>query len=283
MGKHKKLDNRENDLKLFLAIGRQIFNTDDLHFGYWTEDLEVTFQNVPKAQENHSNLIISHIPEETQTILDVGCGVGRMAMRLLTLGYNVDGVSPSTYLAAEARRVLGDEFRIFESRIEDLQTDNRYDLILFSESFQYVQTEKALEACLRLLNDDGYLLICDFFQTDSEGDSPLKAGPRLSRFREIVSKLPFELVEDIDITKETAPTMDLADGLLQNIFRQIWEHLFERLGNKHPRLLKLIKWKFKKKIARIEWRYFNNRWDKKHFEKFKSYRMLLYNKVVTAT
>ena len=39
--------------------------------------------NLPKAQENHSNFIISHIPEGIETILDVGCGTGGLASELI--------------------------------------------------------------------------------------------------------------------------------------------------------------------------------------------------------
>lgn len=279
MAKPEKLEKREAELRLYLAIGRGLFNTDDLHYGFWTDDLEVNVPNLPRAQENHSNFVISHIPDDTKTILDVGCGAGRMASRLCELGYDVQGVSPSAFLASEARRVVGDDFLVFESRFEDLVTDNRYDLVLFSESFQYVKMEKALEHCLTLLNDGGHLLICDCFQKDTEETGPLKAGPRLSRFYEMISQLPFELVEDIDITDETAPTADLTDSVYQNVFHPVWEVAFERLRSTHPWLTKFLKWKFRKRIERIERRYFSGQRDGEHYRKFKSYRLMLYRKV----
>jgi len=271
-------DKKEAELRLYLALGRQILNTDDLHFGYWTDDLEVNIPNLPRAQENHSNFIISHIPDGTKTILDVGCGAGRMASRLWGLGYDVHGVSPSAFLADEARQVVGDDFLVFESRFEDLRTDNRYDLILFSESFQYVKMEKALENSLTLLNDSGHLLICDCFQKDTEGKSPLKAGPRLSRFYEMISQALFELVEDIDITSETAPTADLTDDIYRNIFRPVWEIVFERLRSTHPWLLKFLKCKYRKKIEKMEWRYFSGNRDGENFRKYRSYRLMLLKK-----
>ncbi len=281
--KRRKIDNREAELRLYLAAGKQLLKTDDLHFGYWTDDLEVELFNLSRAQEKHSELIISHIPEETRTILDVGCGVGKMASRLIHLGYEVDGISPSAFLAEQARQLLGSKFCIFECRFEELHTDKRYDLILFSESFQYVKMERALQNCMALLNDGGHLLICDFFRTDADGESPLKAGPRLSRFYQIISGLCLQPVEDIDITKETAPTMDLADGVLQNIFRPIWELALMRLESSRPLLSRLLRWKYSKKIERLERRYFGGMWDAEHFRKFKSYRLLLYRKTPAPT
>lgn len=277
----KKMDSREADLRFYLAVGKHLFKADDLHFGYWPADLPVDILNLPRAQENHSKLVISHIPEKVTTILDVGCGVGRMASRLVELGHQVEGVSPSAFLADEARRLLGDAFRIYECRFEDLQTESRYDLVLFSESFQYVQTKKALAKCLALLEAGGHLLICDYFQTGADGESPFKTGPSLGRFYELISRLPFEPVEDVDITNETAPTADIADGLIRNVGGPLWDILCARLESRQPLLAKLVRWKFKKKIARIE-KHLSGARSGDNFKKFKSYRLLLYRKAPAA-
>ena len=47
-------------------------------------------------------------------VLDIGCGVGKMASRLIELDYRVDGVSPSSFLTNHARQLVGEEFHIFE-------------------------------------------------------------------------------------------------------------------------------------------------------------------------
>lgn len=279
MKKSAPYDEREGHLRLFLGAGRQLLQVDDLHFGFWPDGLEVSLRNLPVAQEKHSEFIISHIPETTKTILDIGCGVGVMASRLVGLGYKVEGVSPSAFLAEETHKLLGDEFHIFECGIEDLETDHRYDLVLFSESFQYVKMEEALAKCLELLTENGHLMICDFFKREVEGDSPLNSGPPLSGFRKIVSELPLELIEDIDISSETAPTMDLANGILQNLFSPAWDLLLAGLKHRRPLLSRLLRWKFKKKIDKVEWRYFNGAQSGENFKKYKSYRLMLYRKM----
>jgi len=273
-----RFDKREEDLKFFLLVGKQLLRIDDLHYGLWPDDLEVTFANLGQAQENHSQLMISNIPEGTRSILDVGCGAGALAKRLVGLGYEVEGVTPSAVLAAEGRKLLDNNLRIFESRIEDLEIERQYDVVLFSESFQYVEMEKALAKCLALLNPGGHLLICDFFRKDVEGDSPFNSGPRLSRFREIVSELPLDLLEDIDITSESAPTMDLADDVLRNFFSPALDLVFHNLSGHFPRLGRFVTWRLQKWKAKVKWRYFNGAQSGANFEKHKSYRLMLFKK-----
>lgn len=275
----KQFDKRESDLKFFLLLARQLFHVDDLHFGLWADDLEVNLDNLGTAQEKHSELMISRIPEGARTILDVGCGVGKLAERLVDLGYEVEGVTPSAFLAAEAHKLLGEDFRIHVSRIEDLPIERQYDVVLFSESFQYVAMEEALAKCLALLEDGGHLLICDFFRKQDQGDSPaFNSGPYLSRFYEIVSQLPLELLEDIDITSECAPTMDLADDFAQNFFAPAWDLGRESLRGNYPRLGAILDWKLRKWTRKVERRYFGGALSGENFEKFKSYRLMLYRR-----
>ena len=94
-------------------------------------------------------------------ILDVGSGSGNLALKLLNSGYDVDCVIPSEYLAKAVKEKLNDHGEIFISKFEDMTYEKNYDLILFSESFQYVNIEKSLNKIKQILCQDGYLLICD--------------------------------------------------------------------------------------------------------------------------
>ena len=211
MTKRKKIDSKEVGLVMGIILGKYLFKTDDLHYGYWTPDLKLDIQNMVHAQENHSNLIISNIPPGVKTILDVGCGVGALAKRLLAKGYQVDCVSPSTLLTREARKLTEGKSLIFESTYEGIDTDKKYDLVIFSESYQYINLLKSLDQTVRFLKDGGYMLICDFFQTDAKGESALGGGHKLAEFYETIKKYPFKNLKDIDITKFTAPNLVLID------------------------------------------------------------------------
>ncbi|MFH1902700.1 MAG: methyltransferase domain-containing protein [Candidatus Omnitrophota bacterium] len=278
MHKRKRIDSKEIGLELALIFGGYFLKTEDLHYGYWTGDLDLNLSNLSRAQENYSNFIISHIPKNVKTVLDVGCGAGRFAHRLTNLGYQVDCVSPSPLLTERARSLLKNNSRIFECRYEQLRSERPYDLILFSESFQYVDMEKALQKSGKLLNDAGHLLICDFFKTEAEGKSFLGGGHRLTQFYDVIQRHPFELVENIDITGETAPNLDLENAFLVNCGFPVWKLALRFLDDRHSLLVKFLRWKFRTKIKKINQKYFAGARNAQQFATFKTYRLFLYKK-----
>ncbi len=273
---------REIGLELGSLCSRYFLKSEHLHYGYWSDGLQVDVANLHIAQENYVNFLISHIPDGVRTILDVGCGTGRIAKRLVDMGYHVDCVSPSPFLSNQARQLLPSASHIFECLYEQLQTENRYDLILFGESFQYIDPEQALKKTLEFLNQGGYLLICDIFRKETPGASSLPGGHPLTIFYNIVSEYPLEHVKDLDITEKTAPTLDIVN----DVFKQVVEpsvNLAQRLlDNRYPFMLKFLRWFYRKKIEKINRKYFSGEKTGENFKKFKSYRLLLYRKIPSA-
>ena len=193
--------------------------------------------------------------------------------------YAVDCVSPSPVLTKHVKNLLGDKSQIFECNFENLQTEKRYDVILFSESFQYVKQEKAIQNSLKFLNDNGHLLICDFFKKDAKGKSSIGGGRKLRKFHNIISKYQFELIKDIDITKETAPTIDIVDDLLTNAGHPICVLLNNFFSTNYRFIYKFVQWKYSKKIEKINRKFFSGTRNAENFKFYKSYRLFLYKKV----
>jgi SAM-dependent methyltransferase len=278
MSRLKAKSSREVGLEIAAICGRHFFKLEHLHYGYWTYGLEIDIANLHIAQQNYTNLLVSHIPDGVKTILDVGCGTGRTAQELIGRGYQVDCVSPSPFLSERVRSLLGNTSRIFECPYEQLQTELRYDVVLFSESFQYVRLEEGLQQTVGFLNDGGYLFICDFFKTDAEGNGVLGGGHKLTRFRARMADYPFEAVVDEDITPQTAPTMDIWDDAVKNVVAPVLDSGLGYLSGRHPLAVKLLRWKYRKKIDRMYEKYFNGGRSSQDFKRFKTYRLLLYRK-----
>lgn len=282
MGKEKKNkidDSREIALESLLAIAKYFFKTEHLHYGYWPSDLEVDFRNLPEAQQNYCDFLIAQIPANVKTILDVGCGIGTLALELRKRGYQVDCVSPSEVLTAQSRSRLGEESHIFECFFEDLQTEKRYDLMLFSESFQYIDLDVAFDNSIKFLNDKGFILICDFFRKSGvEGKGNLRGGHKLEEFHDLISKKSLTQIKDIDITDNTAPNLDLAGDFLVNAGLPIWNVIFKLLERKFPFISKLVVRKYHKKIEKIHNRYFSGERSATNFSTYKSYRLFLYQR-----
>ncbi|OGS19868.1 MAG: hypothetical protein A2252_05000 [Elusimicrobia bacterium RIFOXYA2_FULL_39_19] len=278
MGKRNKADSKEIGLDLGIILSKYFFKTEHLHYGYWTKDLEVDPFNLAKAQDNHTNFIVSNIPDGTKTILDVGCGIGKLSQRFISLGYKPECVSPSKLLTKYAREILGGDILIHECKYEDLHTDKRYDLIVFSESYQYVDLVKSFENSLKYLNTGGHILICDFFKTDAKGESALGGGHHLKEFYETAKRYPLKMLKDIDITREAAPNLKLIDDFLTKVGVPVWQALLDYMDKKSPFVSKIIKWKFRKKIDKINKKYFSGTRNAENFAIFKSYRLFLFKK-----
>ncbi len=272
------LPSSEFGLALGFIFGRFFLNVQDLHYGYWPADLPREPQNFSAAQAAYTDLLISHIPPEAKSVLDVGCGAGNMTRKLLDRGLRVDCVSPNSFLTVVARRSLGDRATIFETKFQDLVTDRSYDVILFSESLLFIPLEAAFTRALGLLTPGGHVLITDIFRVPADGKSPIGGGHELAKFREAVARVPLALVRDIDMTAEIAPTFDLLNRVTLETVKPIYGLLLDRLTLKYPVLMRFVLWKFRRILKRAEQKHFSGRRDGAHFMKHKSYRLLLYRR-----
>lgn len=259
----------------FIA-GKHFVGANDLHYGYWLDGVEHQIRNLPTAQEAYSQFLLSHIPADAKRILDVGCGAGGVAASLVARGHEVDCVSPNAFLNEQAKARLGDKARIFESKYEDFRTTDTYDVILFCESYQYVNMKQGLDLITTQLRSGGSLVICDFFRLPLEERSPISGGHYVDEFQQLIAQYPLKLVEDIDITSRTAPTFTVIDRAFTEVLQPIWDEVGKASMATHPFWAKLGAWFFKRRIAKVRDKYFTHQRSAANFEKFKTYRLLRY-------
>ncbi len=273
-----KYDSKVVGLDAGLLIGKFFLNTEELHYGYWPDDKTATAQNFAGAQARYSQLIIDHIPDGVKRILDVGSGSGSLAQKLINLGYKVDCVVPSEFLAEKIEDKLGKNSIINVCKFEDLEVSQSYDLILFSESFQYVRMEQSIDKIVSMLPKNGHLLICDVFHNNVTGVSPMRGGHRLDLFENQITKSSLKQITNLDITAETAPTYDFLNQLLNEVVIPISDISDNYINSNYPKLSKLLKWKYRKKLDKITQVWSSGQLTGENFIKFKSYRLLIYKK-----
>ncbi len=146
---------------------------------YFTEK---HFENLYRQKQDPWNYEHSHferekylktlqaIPEEVETIWEIGCGEGVFTQLLLEKGKRVRGVDISPTALSRARERLKD----FDDRVclqklniarEDIE--GTFDLILASEILYYLGGKDVLqpleEKFFRHLRPFGYLLLCHFY------------------------------------------------------------------------------------------------------------------------
>ncbi len=275
-----KVDSREVGLVAGLNLVHFFLGSRDLHYGLWQDDLEVCIQNFPEAQKRYSDFLISHIPDGVKRVLDVGCGAGGVATELLAHGYHVEGVSPSPLLSEAAQQQAGADFKIHQGRFEDVSfgKDEKFDLVMFSESFQYITLDTVFKDAQKRLNPGGHVLICDFFKTNASGRSVIGGGHPIDKFRAALQASGMELLEDKDITRETAPNLDLVDQMGRELLLPTFKLIGYAFSSNHPWLAKILAWKYQKRIRKIQRKYTSGKRNGENFARFKVYRLLLLRK-----
>ena len=261
--------------ELGLILGTRLLKTRDLHYGLWSDGLEVRVSNLPEAQRRYSEHMIAHIPGGTRTILDVGCGTGGLAEQLIGRGFQVTCISPSPELTRMARERLGPDVPIHETTFEAFATDLRFDVVMFSESFQYIPLRESLPRAVGLVQPGGHVLVSDFFRTDAPGESALRGGHDLRKFYEALAEQPLDILSDEDITEQTAPNLDLVDAVITDYARPLYDACGYYLRHNRPWLYKLGRWLLRRRLERIAFKYFSHSRSAAAFRTHKNYRTLL--------
>ncbi len=261
-----------------LHFSRFFLKSEYLHYGLFKNGLKTDISNLKKAQEKYEAFLTAHMPETVKTILDVGSGSGKTALTLCNKGFQVECVSPSILLNNYARSLLDNRVPVFDSDFESFTAPQKYDLILFSESLQYLQLEKSLSNALTLLSDGGYIMVADFFKTDAPGKSRIGGGHRYAEWVGLLKRYPLEVIEEVDITEQTAPTLDLSEELTMTVAKPAWENIVVYLETNYPKAAKFLKWQFRKKIEKIENKYLKGGRNAEEFKTHKKYIFCLIRK-----
>ncbi len=270
------LKSPEFGLALGLVVGRFAVGMRDLHYGYWTDDLPITPENLPVAQARYTEELMHDIPDGVKSILDVGCGAGNTARKLLDLGYEVVCLSPNPWLNVEAQAAVGGRAKVHLSTFEEFRLDQKFDLILFSESFLFMKPDVALARAEAMLNPGGYVLIADIFRASPDGTSPIGGGQDLRHYQALMAASRFEMVKDTDLTARIAPTFDLISLAYQQAIMPAYALILARLEAANPWVMKFVRWKWRRKIQRLEEKHFTGRRTGAHFCRYKNYRRTLY-------
>ncbi|MFQ5351187.1 MAG: class I SAM-dependent methyltransferase [Thermoanaerobaculia bacterium] len=218
-----------------LRLMREVLELDHLHYGLWQgEPLDLA--GLKKAQERYADKLCDWVPAGVRTILDVGCGTGSMALRLRARGFEVEGLAPDPYLGEVFTERTGLPFHL--ARFQDFEPERRYDLILMSESAQYIWLDSLFPHVCRVA-PGGHLLLADYFVVENDGSMAARSGHPLEAFLERASRCGCELVRREDVTEQTAPTLALASRWLDRYGVKIAEVLAERAERRNPWLYRL--------------------------------------------
>lgn len=275
-----KVDTRSVGLDAGLKFIHWLTGAENLHYGLW-DGLELSAGNLRAAQDAYTTKLFSYLPVGKLKILDIGGGAGETAKKLIALGHDVQIVVPSPLLAERCRTNAPDA-QVHLCRFEDFETDDLFDLCLFSESFQYIALDTGISKAITLLVPRGEILIADCFRSaafkgTSKG-SVTGGGHPIADFRTELAASPVTVLAEEDVTPSVAPSIDLEQGLF-NVIGGAMTRVDQELATKRPgnrwilhRLIGLFM--NKKKRERLNVRLNQQTRNAATFEKYNRYLIL---------
>ena len=236
-----------------LRFYSEVLGLERLHYGLWEDGDPRNIEGAKIAQERYEDFLIKEtealFPNTSQTsILDVGCGTGIMTERLYKKGYNVEGLSPDLYQKEIFEKRVPVKFHL--ARFQNFIPQKKYDLIIMSESSQYIPIALLFQKVRECLKPGGYLMVCDYFRLDSGTDIMGKSGHKIGLFRESAANNGFENTKELDITLKTIPTLEAAKIFTERYILPSLDIAREKIEEKYPRIYKLLKWLLRKKIEK---------------------------------
>ncbi|OQW94943.1 MAG: hypothetical protein BWK79_04175, partial [Beggiatoa sp. IS2] len=147
----------------------------------------------------------------------VGIGLGTLADLLVRQGYEVTGISPDPYqIMIAEQRAKDNNCRLQCVSFEEFNTlDQSFDVILLQESAQYIKPLTLFNKAFRLLNDRGKILLVDEVGLRRGPEDGIEGLPLLRYTLAQAQRCGFKVLEQIDLSKRAAPTVDYLLRVIQ--------------------------------------------------------------------
>ena len=183
---------------------------DHLHWGLF-ESIPAEPRCLHEAQEAYAKKLLAMLPSSARRVADVGCGLGGIARQVALGGREVLALSPREDHIAKIRAQDVPGLTTWCGRFEDLPEGERFDAMIFAESFNFFVTQGSsdvpesldtfLSLCRRHLRESGTILLADI-TTD--------------HVHRALSNVDTFTVESVDVHDAARPTA----GVLQKMLRR---------------------------------------------------------------
>ncbi len=230
-----------------LKLYSEIIRSDYLHDGFWGEpnsvEIEsITLQEIKNAQDRYIEYLASFIPNEVNSILDVGCGIGGNAEYLINQGYVVETLSPDDFQKSTIAEKFNNQMTFHHCKFEKFQSEKQYDLILESESACYIRINKGFEKAQETLRAGGYLLASDYFVhfRDDSKNLHLRSSHDMEKYLSSAKAHGFELIREYDQTDNTMPTLDYGKYFIERFINPTIEYSVHSAKKNYPKTAALI-------------------------------------------
>lgn len=233
----------ELDFELYFVT--EVLKLSSLHYGYWEGGQasgEFDLDEIRRAQELFTEKLIAFVPKDTETILDVGAGVGDNARALADAGYRVTAISPDRNHARYFEGCENPNLVFQRSKFEEFESDEKFDLLLFSESHRYFNRRVGMRQSRQLVRPGGHLLVCGMFRHKKSFPEDFD----LANLGYIRTAREFGFVPEtiVDITPNVLPTMEIANRAMKEYLEPTLQLADEYLSARAPWKARVIKFLF---------------------------------------
>ncbi len=184
-------------------IQHEVGRIEYLHYGLF----EPGETSLKRAQQRSTDLLISRLPDPPTRLLDVGIGLGTTLAQLNELGYESLGIGPDKAQIDIALGRYGDGIHVECVSLERfVNTGAPFDVVLFQESSQYIDSAELFIRVDAVLKRGGRVVVLDEFAL-----KPLSeriALHSLKDFKHAATAHSFRLLEELDLSGAAAPSVD---------------------------------------------------------------------------
>jgi MPBQ/MSBQ methyltransferase len=229
---------RRVKVNLPLRFCHEVLGLDHLHYGLWDGE-PLGLEGLERAQQRYTETLLEWIPAGVRSVLDVGAGTGATGRELRDRGFDVEGLSPDPYQQELFARRVGRPFHL--GRFQEFEPGRTYDLVLMSESSQYIWLDSLFPA-VRRAAPGGYLLVADYFTAGSGDGAGKQSGHPLDHYLAAARQAGLELLRQEDVTERTLPTLELARRWQERYFDPSLTMLGDHFAAKLPWLFRCGRW-----------------------------------------
>jgi 2-polyprenyl-3-methyl-5-hydroxy-6-metoxy-1,4-benzoquinol methylase len=251
-----------------LRLFHEVFKLEALHFGLFNDGEEPTLDNLRLAQRRYTDRLVELFPPGVTRVLDAGCGTGATGAILHQKGLQVECLTPDAYQVQVFRKLRGEAIPLHQARLQDFRPATPYDVVLMSESGQYVPTADLLAAAKRCGKPGGWLVMSDYFR--KEPGAYYKTCHVMGDFLRAAQEAGLTLEHQEDVTERALPTLVVGKRIYTEYVLPVLEIVAGYIQDKAPVLKSVAELFLGGKIAKMKWYLYDKSEEKLDVDQFRA-------------